>query len=79
MVEKSAGIIKISREHISLYKYIYIYLKIYLKISKIPNGLAMVDKVMQDQLDLIVIKNLEDLASFVQKDVDCMFIAHKFI
>ena len=70
MVEKSAGIIKISRKHI------YIYLKIYRKISKIPDGLVMVDKVIQDQLDLIVIDNSEDLVLFVQESVDYMFMAH---
>ena len=46
------------------------------KISKIPDGLSMVNKVIKDQLDSNVIEQIDDLAAFVNKNPDCKFLSH---
>ena len=46
------------------------------KIMKIPNGMEMVQNVIREQLDNEVIKPIDDLGKFVEKNPECSFIAN---
>ena len=46
------------------------------KIEKVPNGLQMVNDVIQDQLKQNVIKPIDDLDEFVKNNKSCSFVAN---